>query len=393
MTNARGIVRPGKGNWIETRAALPHLLGFVAVAGISLLFQVLISPATKGLEAPIDPKFWSTADHERFAVSIHLWIALATAACVSVLFLITYALKVIWHEAGCRWLLVFLVIIGIFASLCFIADAGTSSSYLSFHEINLVRFPIANLTKPLNSLVGAAVASLFMAGAAVSIRVAVDRTRDAGEQAAERLKALILVGSVTTVLGTLSIGALHRLPGAATTGALIDVRSRDATWMRVEALLNSTPAAEQTHPALPIVARWIVARNQVPESEANAMATLALPEARSSDDFKSWALAPRDDAARTLQSRALDSVATAIASWWGLVFATSLVVVYVLGVVSIAPVSELRGAKALSLAAEGEAAGRWTVLLRVLTALAPLLTAGLAEAVRKVLELFPPSAA
>jgi hypothetical protein len=385
--------RLGRGDWLEVRASLPHLLSFVIVAGVALAFQYLITPAGRPLAAPSAPECWSSGDLERFSVAIHLWAALAVAASVSVLLLITYSLGVIWCESGRRWFSVLLLLIVSFTVFCYLADAGSSSSNLSFHEKKIVGFPIEWLTKPLNALVGAAVASLFAAGAALSIRVTVERTRDAGMRAGSSLRTLVLVGAISTVLGMLSIGALHRLPGAAVTGAKLDEPAREAAWGHVESLLDYKPKADEAHPALPFVARWIVASTHMTEPEATAISASLIEKAKADPDFKAWALSPRDETARSAQAKALDGIAAATASWWGLVFATTLVIVYVLGVVAIAPVAELSGAKAFSLATEGEKGGRWDVLIRVLTALAPLLTAGLTEAVRKVLEFLQPGTA
>jgi hypothetical protein len=191
----------------------------------------------------------------------------------------------------------------------------------------------------------------------------------------------------------LTIGALHRLPGAGVTGSKLDITAREAAWMHVQPLLTLDPGLGREHPAAPLVSRWIVDRANVTDAEAAIIAAASIAQAKNDPDFKTWILAPRDEASRAAQAKALDGVAAATASWWGLVFATALTVVYVLGVVVIAPVAELKGAKALALATEDENGGRWDVLIRVLTALAPLLTAGLAEAVRKLLELLQPGAA
>ncbi|MBL8760076.1 MAG: hypothetical protein JNL50_02120 [Phycisphaerae bacterium] len=357
------------------------------------MFLRVIGPATGGLGAPVDSSAWSAADHERFAGALYLWTALAFAAAVSVAVLLAYCLHLVRSHAGSvgrRWVLSMLVVA--FGVVCYFTDAGASSSELSFHEQGLVGIPLASLTKPLNALVGAAVAGLFAAGAALSVGVSVERTPAAGARGAEALRVLILVGAAATVLGMLSIGALHRLPGAGVTGSKVDEGVRSAAWAHVRTLLDSQATGGEKHAGLPIVARWIAARAGVPEGEASALAPGALASARDSADFKSWVLAARDESARAARARALDGVATAIASWWGVVFATTLTVVYVLGVWAIAPVAELRGTSALSLARQGEKGGLFAVLVRVLTALAPLLTAGLAEAIRKVLELLQPGA-
>jgi hypothetical protein len=385
--------RPGKGDLLELLSVLPHLCGFVLVAGIAFTLHGLISPATHGIVAPIDTQYWTAADRERFASALHLWAALAIATTVSVLILITQSLNLIYREAGRYWNGVLITIVLSFALVCYSADAGSSSSNLSFHDHKLVSFSIDRLTKPLNALVGATVGSLFAAGSALTIRVAVDGSRQTAVRAASVLRSLILVGAVTTALGMLTIGALHRLPGAGVTGSKLDITAREAAWMHVQPLLTLDPGLGREHPAAPLVSRWIVDRANVTDAEAAIIAAASIAQAKNDPDFKTWILAPRDEASRAAQAKALDGVAAATASWWGLVFATALTVVYVLGVVVIAPVAELKGAKALALATEDENGGRWDVLIRVLTALAPLLTAGLAEAVRKLLELLQPGAA
>ncbi len=356
------------------------------------MFLAVVGPSTGGIDTPVEPRGWLPSDRERFATAAYLWAALAAAAAVSVAFLISYSLVTVWREAGWRWFTALGIIILMSGFLCYWSDAGASTSHLGFHEKGLFGLAIERLTKPFNAMVGAAVAALFTAGAGLSIRVTIEATPGAGVQAGEKMRTLILIGAVSTVLGVLSIGALHRLPGAAVTGSGIDQPARDAAWARVESLLDADKQPDVAHPAKALVARWITASTGMSEAEASVVAADTTARAKIDPGFKAWVMHPIDEAKRVAHAKALDGVATAVASWWGVVFATTLVVVYGLGILIIAPAAQMHGSRALTLTKDDEKGGWLVVIVRVLTALAPLLTAGLAEAIRKVVELLQPGA-
>lgn len=359
----------------------------------------MISASLQGATAPVDTQGWSLADLERFVAAVHLWAALATAGGMATLLLLAHAGRVVLNEAKRGWERA--VLLGVPALLAiglFASDEGSSFvGRVPLVQAGLLRFDIANVTRPFNALAGAAVAAIFSASGAILVGMRRAESPTPAVIAAERLRRLVLIGAITTVLGVLTIGALHRLPGAAVTGALEKPAERHSVLKHARTLLK-LPLKEgqkpETHPGLPVVQRWIREATGLDDTAALSLANQIRESAAANPEFQSWFLASRDEVRRAERAKALDGLATSVASWWGLVFTTALVLVYAIGASQFFSAGGLSGAESLALSTQtaGQSSLKWDVVLRVLTALAPLLAAGFAEAINKVVELLQPAA-
>lgn len=361
-------------------------VAFVALAALSLLIYTLVSPLVRGTTVEIDASSWGHADRERFVSAVMLWGSFALGACVSALVLLGLA----WREvASTRRGLALGGGVAAVAAVIYFMDPGASYLHrLDLHTHGLLAFDLAQLTQWFNALTGATLASLFAAGAVIVARLEAEPTPERAADAADRFRALLMAGAAATVLGVLSIGAVHRLAGAASSAPGISDADRARVTRVLHASLTDPAEAGAAHPGLEVVSRWVADRAGISVEDAKPLAERMRAPAADDPDFYAWFFAQQAEPRRAELVKSLDGIATAVASWWGVVFTISLVLVYVLGVAAIAPVGELKGAKAISLTDQAGTSARWAVLIRVATALAPILAAGLAEAIQKILALF-----
>lgn len=272
-------------------------------------------------------------------------------------------------------------------------------------QMGVLRWDLSWFTRVANTLTVVAIACLFFASAVIAVRSAAYPAES--PELDHLLVRLLALGAISTVLGVLEIGALHRLPALAVDSA--DVRSAEHTAVR-EAIRGAV-RDELAHPDGPsgdVPSPLLIAlagRSAALDQESNAALRLAqsmrstLKDDTARRDMIAAALADAamlesDQRALASAVSGMESVAASVASYWGIVFTTALVLLYVPTALMIASHGS-SDVPALSKAFTGSGDSDRSPLdkalqpmLRILAAIAPILAAAFGEFLKPLLGIF-----
>lgn len=280
--------------------------------------------------------------------------------------------------------------------------AGWAAGYRSFSaawhdqvsDLGWTTLPIDYLTNMWNMLTAATVAALAVASGVIIFSLR-SKVAACPQAAAARLKWLLSSGAVALVFGVFTINSLYQLP--TTLVARTTPAERAAIEAALGGLLSAKHAAdvadgeprdeEATDSRQALWQYWLSSRlePEVPPTVVSAIASelangTSAPIHQPALDSIARELLPRSPPKRSApqMSSSMERLASHTASFWGVVFTATLVLVYLPAAACIAAAKNRDGQPSyreglLGLFSLDSSSGILDPLLRILVALSPLL--------------------